>query len=271
MQRRGFLAAAAGAAMTGWAGRSLAADAPSTTDLAGDVAILREALRLHPGLYRYNSPAQFEGRLQRFGAEYTAAPDMAGRYLALTRLTAAIRCGHSYGNFFNQRKAVANALFDRPTRLPLHFVWLGREMVVTDDPSGQIARGSVVTNINGRQPAAMRDALLPLIRADGHNDLKRISLLEVRGDDSIETFDVFQGLVFPPADGLHRLTLRATDGAERRLVLPAIGLAARQAQMAPESASKDAPRWQWAVRPDGVAVLTMPGWALWGSKWDWKA
>lgn len=271
MRRRTFLKTGGAAALGGLAARSWAADLASPGDLAGDVAILRQALTLHPGLYRYQTPQAFEARLQRFGKDFTAAPDLAGRYLALTRLTAAIRCGHSYGNFFNQKKAVAAELFNRPTRLPLHFVWVDRAMVVSNDQTGTLPRGTRILALNGHDPATLRDRLMPMIRSDGHNDAKRISLLEVRGDDRIETFDVFQGLVAPPAGGEHRLTVEEPGGRRRDVRLPAIGLAARQATMSAAAAKPDEPLWQWAVRPDGVAVLTMPGWAIWDSKWDWKS
>ncbi|GAA4009745.1 S41 family peptidase [Sphingomonas humi] len=270
MRRRTFLKAGGAAVLSGLSARALAADQPAPPDLAGDVAILREALKLHPGLYRYNSPAAFEGRLQRFAAEFSAAPNLAGRYLALTRLTAAIRCGHSYGNFFNQRKAVAAALFDRPTRLPLHFVWIDRAMVVVRHPGGSLQPGTRVLRLNGEDPARLRDRLLPLIRADGHNDAKRVSLLEVRGDDEIETFDVFQGLLAPPTGGEHRLEVIDPSGRRQTLSLPAIGLAARQATKTGPEVKEAEPLWQWTMRADGIAVLTMPGWALWNSKWDWK-
>jgi len=65
--------------------------------------------------------------------------------------------------------------------------------------------------------------------------------------------------------------VRLPDGQQRAIELPAIALAARRAQMAPESEEDDAPQWQWTMGEDGIAVLTMPGWALWNSKWDWKA
>lgn len=271
MKRRTFLQSGSAALLGGGlSARSWAADALGRQDLAGDVAILREAMKLHPGLYRYQSPQMFEGRVQRFAAEFGQAPDLAGRYLALAKLTAAIRCGHSYGNFFNQKKAVAAELFDRPTRLPFHFVWVDRAMVVTGDALGSLPRGTRVIALNGEEPAVLRDRLLGLVRSDGHNDAKRISLLEVRGDDRIETFDVFQGLLAPPSKGEHRLSVIEPGGRRRELSLPAIGLKARQASMAAPEDNGDAPLWQWAMRPDGIAVLTMPGWAIWDSKWDWK-
>jgi hypothetical protein len=30
------------------------------------------------------------------------------------------------------------------------------------------------------------------------------------------------------------------------------------------------PVWEWVVRPDGVAVLTMASWAMFDSTWDWR-
>jgi hypothetical protein len=30
------------------------------------------------------------------------------------------------------------------------------------------------------------------------------------------------------------------------------------------------PVWDWSMRADGIAVLTMPTWALYGGAWDWR-
>ncbi|MET3709967.1 hypothetical protein ABIC65_000647 [Sphingomonas trueperi] len=248
-----------------------AADTPSASDLKGDVAILRDALRLHPGLYRYNTPAQIKARLSHLQAGLVAAPDLVTRYLLLSRFLATIRCGHSYCNFFNQKKAVATALFDRTTRLPFQFRWIGGAMVVTDHGGPDLPRGSEVLSINGVAPRAMLARLLPYARADGHNDAKRVSLLEVRGDDAIEFFDVFHGLEFgPPPRGLHFLMARRPDGRTASVTLPAIGLSQRRAQAIQRDYRGDAPVWDWTMRSDGIAVLTMPGWALYDSKWDWR-
>ena len=114
---------------------------------------------------------------------------------------------------------------------------------------------------------------MPYVRADGHNDAKRVSLLEVRGDDAIETFDVFQGLLAPPADGVHRLLVRQPEGASRRIEVAAIGLAARKAQIAVPTVA-NAPAWTWTMREDGIAVLgvaqfparvkcALLGWSAW--------
>ena len=251
---------------------AFAADPPAT-DLRDDIRILREALKLHPGLYRYATPARVAARIDALEPAYVAARDLTERYLLLSRFLATIRCGHSYGNFFNQRKAVAAALFDRPTRLPFKFAWIDRRMVVLDDPAKiGLLRGSEVIRVNGTPARTMLETLLPYARADGHNDAKRVSLMEVRGDDSIESFDVFHGLAFgAPSDGVHRLEVRLPDGTTRRVDAPAIGLAARRAQTVRPDYDGDGPVWAWTMRSDRVAVLTMPGWALYDSKWPWRS
>lgn len=271
MDRRLFLTAT-GALSLVMTARAVPAVSGALDELS-DLAILQRALALHPGLYRYNSPDAVERALAELAFQWDDAPALADRYLSLSRFLAQIRCGHSYCNFYNQRKAIAGSLFDRTTRLPFHFVWIGDAMVVTDGFASGLSHGSIVTRLNGEVPAALRGRLLPYVRADGHNDAKRISLLEVRGDDTYETFDIFQGLIAPPTGGVHRVTAELPDGTTRELWLPAIDLGQRRAQMpaALSEGHETEPSWQWAMGANGIAVLTMPGWALWNAKWDWRA
>lgn len=270
IDRRQMLAALSATAAMPFAAR--AGDTPTANDLKGDIAILREALRLHPGLYRYNTPSQVEARIAQLEPAFVAAPGLSARYLLLSRFLATIRCGHSYCNFFNQKKAVASDLFDRPTRLPFHFRWIRGTMVVTDYGGSDLPRGSEVLEVDGAIPRDMLARLLPYARADGHNDAKRVSLLEVRGDDTIEFFDVFHGIEFAaPRDGVHRIVARRPDGRRVTIGLPAISLGQRRAQMIERDYRADRPVWDWSMRPDGVATLTMPGWALYDSKWDWRS
>uniref|UniRef100_UPI003A863CF9 S41 family peptidase n=2 Tax=Sphingomonas sp. GlSt437 TaxID=3389970 RepID=UPI003A863CF9 len=243
----------------------------TTGDLRDDMAILRKALTLHPGLYRYSTEAEVNRRLEVLERQFVGATTNEARYLAISRFLASIRCGHTYCNFFNQRDALAAELFDRRTRLPFYFEWINRRMIVTADRTGMIAPGTEVVSINGVAATAMLRALMPYARADGHNDAKRVSLLGVNGRDRIEYFDVFQGLVFGArSDATHLLSLRLPNGDEQQRQVPTLNLADRRAQMAAGPTSKDAPRWQWQVRPDGIALLTMPSWAVYDSKWPWR-
>lgn len=268
MNRRDLIAAAGAALLLP---RQTFAASPA--DLRGDIAILREALKLHPGLYRYATPAQVAARIDALERAFVAAPSLEACYLLLSRFLATIRCGHSYCNFFNQTKPVAQALFDRPTRLPFRFRWMGSRMIVVGDPEALgLPPGTEIVDVNGVRPREMLARLLPYARADGGNDGKRVALMEMTGGDTIEYFDVFHGLIYgAPTGGAHRLTIRAPDGMRRTLAVPALDLARRRATMAKRDYRGDQPVWDWTMRPDGIAVLTMPGWALYNSKWDWQA
>lgn len=255
--------------------------AKTTGGVPDDISLLGEILRsLHPGLYRYQSPSQVDRSLAQLNKAWVANPDLAARYLILSRFLATIKCGHSYANFFNQTAAVQKNLFDRKTRLPFAFKWLGGKMVVVQDQSGtgSIPPGSVVQAINDIPAKDILARLLPYARADGHNDGKRGALLSVTGGDSIETFDIFHGLIYgdeavsgPLAKPkLHRLRVRLPESSRDTLIdAPALDLAQRQSFMRPVDYRGNAPVWQWTMRDDGLAVLRMDGWGLYNSSWDW--
>jgi hypothetical protein len=279
MNRRHFISALAGTSLAGLlAPRGSAAPLLDlrpgiVTDL--DLSIVRAAMGIHPGLYRYQSPRTAERRPTAFEAAYRAAAareDMAGAYLALSRYLTTIRCGHSYANFFNQDDADVLALFAQKTRLPYWFRWVGNRMIVTRDTEGHgLVPGSEVESVNGQRAADLLAALMPFTRGDGSNDGKRRALLSVQGQEEYETFDIFQGLIAPPGkDGLHRVTLRTPDGRRQTRDLPAIDLERRHAAMTRAPDTGDGPRWTWEERPGGVRLLTMPGWAMWNSTWDWR-
>ena len=271
MQRRHLCASIAAAPLAAW---GQGAAAPSRGDLAQDMALLRDALlALHPGLLRYNTPRQVQAGLDALQADFVGAADLAARYLALSRFLATLRCGHSYANFFNQSRAVSTALFDRPSRLPFTFRWLDGAMVITGDASGSglLPRGAEVQTVDGMPAQRLWDTLAPYARVDGHNEPKARHLLGVTGRFALEFFDVMHGLVHgPPAGGRFRLDLRLPDGRTRLLEVPALTLAARHAA-APPRPTGDQPVWTWEPTPDGVAVLRMPGWALFSSRWNWRA
>jgi hypothetical protein len=237
-----------------------------------DMTILLQALELHPGLTRYwNGPAASRA-LYPVGLTWPQL-DSRARFLALARFLARIQCGHSYPNFFNQRRPVQEELFGDIPRVPFTFRWLGETMVVTGNAGGDcgLPPGTIITRLNGRRPRDILRILLPLVRADGGNDGKRRALLEMRGDDVLETFDIYHGLTFGgTASEPVRVTARLPDGRVVTRELASATLASRRAGVPAES-DGDGPVWQWDERPDGVAVLTMPGWALYNSSWDWRS
>ncbi|MFZ2031696.1 MAG: S41 family peptidase [Vitreimonas sp.] len=262
-----------GMAAAGIAPASWAEDTLRGADLRGDIAILRDAYEtLHPGLYRYATPTQMSGRFDALARAFAHDQTRAEAYLSLSRFLASVRCGHTYANFYNQRGAVREALFDPLPRLPVHFVWLGPRMVVVANFSGdaRLARGAEILSIDGRAVARIQHDLLAYARADGGNDAKRRALLEVRGFDGYETFDIFYGLAYRPSASF-RLRVRSAGGSRiETFDVAAADLAARRAAMRTQQ-NDDAPNWTLSYPQAGTALLTMPSWALYNSHWDWRA
>lgn len=120
--------------------------------LATDAAVLRQAYEtLHPGLYRYNSPAQMNARFARLDASLARDRDLRSAYLDISRFTASIKCGHSYPNFFNQPDDVASQLFQHQDRVPFYFMWIGKRMIVTRNFSSDtgLVPGTEIASIDG--------------------------------------------------------------------------------------------------------------------------
>jgi C-terminal processing protease CtpA/Prc len=113
--------------------------------------------------------------------------------------------------------------------------------------------------------------LMPYSRADGGNDAKRVSNLEVQGNDRYEAFDVYFPLVHPRDDSQPlRLDVRLASGEPvRKLQVVMMPASARRAvEGAPRGETNP---WTYREVQPGVGLLTMPTWALYNSKFGWEA
>ena len=111
---------------------------------------------------------------------------------------------------------------------------------------------------------------MPIVRADGANDDKRIALLELQGLDKFETFDRLIALTLPDlAQGIPLQTLRP-DGSTRRVLVRPLTFAQRLAARH-VAASDERAGWRFDMTDPDIAVLRMPDWALYDSHWNWKA
>lgn len=246
-------------------------------DLQVDFGVLREAFEtLHPGLYRYNTPAQLEahfaGLQKTLGRELT----LQETYLALSVFVARLKCGHTYLNFLNQKKSIARALFQHRDRVPFYFRWVDERMVVTRDFSNDphLRVGAEVLAINGVPVAKILRQLMTIARADGSNDSKRVSSLEVAGLGEYEAFDVYFPLFFPQKSPTLELRVREAPGSTpRTLKVQALSYEER---LAPVKAAVDGRHggdtavWDFTLLGKDTALLRMPTWALFNSRWDWK-
>lgn len=267
----GALAGLAGAAMAPNVNAAQSA-LLSVDAIESDLTLLQRIYEtLHPGLYRYNTKAQIAARFEAFSNSITAPKTLAATYLDVSRLLASVRCGHSYANFYSQSDAVKTALFDGKDRLPFTFEWVDNTMVVLN-PAGieGLARGSVITRINGVATSTILRTLIPYVRADGDNVGKQTSLLSVKHDEGYQTFDIFYALHFGASD---RFELRGRTPAGRTfsLQVAAIDRPTRLAMTTTPALAEGQTPWKLEIDPGVSATVTMPSWGLYRSSWDWKA
>lgn len=245
--------------------------------LQDDARLLRRCLEaVHPGLYRYNTPEELDHRFAELLQTFATDRTRAEAFVAFTRFAAAIRCGHTFPNPYNQGKAAMADLTAGRNRLPFRFRWLGRRMIVTGVYPGAeaIMPGTEVLSVNGTPAEAILTALFPLARADGGNDGKRTSQLELRGEDRYEIFDFLFPVLFPVQGEQLELLVRAPGEAEAtRQTISAMTDGDRSAAYAAQQQAEkadDAPLWTLENR-DGIAYLRMPTWVTYHTKWDWKS
>lgn len=256
-------------------GLALGAAAPAwadtvTGDWSGDVAILRQAWEtMHPGVYRYSTPAEVSARLDGLARAWSAPGTFRERFLALTRVTASLKCGHTYPSPYNSSDATVSRIYPDRSLVPFLFRWIDGRMVVIRDDSGAglFPRGAVITAIDGVVTGELLARMIPLARADGSNLAKRVSLMEARGEDRYETFDIHLPLVLPLKD-----TAAFTLAGGRVVRAPLLTLAERRAGFSVSvEVGKDANPWTLSKGENGVHRLTMPGWALYDSGFNWEA
>ncbi|MCC4617814.1 S41 family peptidase [Xanthomonas campestris pv. asclepiadis] len=255
---------------------ALRSDSPLTGPaLLADIDVLQRAyVTLHPGLYRYSTEQEITQRFDALRAELGNGATLAETYLAISRLTASVRCGHSFPNFLNQPEPVRHALFANDRYLPFHFRWLQGRMVISRNGSDQrtLVPGTEVLTIDGIASTQILAALMSVARADGSNDGKRIVQMELQGFARIEAFDVYLPLLFPQLSANPLLRVRGPGTAKERDVrVHGLNAAQRGAMAAMRSDDSAAPAWHLDLSTPGLAVLQMPTWAVYDSHWDWQA
>jgi hypothetical protein len=239
--------------------------------IRADLDLLRRAFEtVHPGLTRYLPAGGFADRIRQAQQWSGSGRSTAELFVALARLTSAVKCGHTYPNPNNQQRTIEDALLSRRDRVPFTFRWFDGRMIVTGERKAglRLAPGTEVLSIDGVPVRELFRAMLPLTRADGRSEGKRIAQLGITADERYPAFDVYRPLLFPVrSDGMVRVSARPFRGALSTLDLPALTEAELQASRKGRS---DAQSWTFAMQPEGVGLLTMPDWVTYRSKWDWK-
>ncbi len=257
---RRLLAAALACALAFSAQAQAPAPELSAEQAQRDLRILKRAFTdLHPGLYRYATPAQIDAEFSAAEEAVKQGSTRAQMFLLASRLAAAVRCGHTWASRYNQGKAIEEGLFARSDKLPLTLRFVEGRALITGSSAPGLKAGAELLAIDGRPMADIVAALLPYLRADGQHEgaqAKRLSQLDSGPNGG--AMDRLFPLRFAPQAGRYRLRVADTPGAApRELDAPATSLPERDKALPPESA-------QWAFRVEGeVATLTLPTFAFW--------
>jgi hypothetical protein len=133
---------------------------------------------------------------------------------------------------------------------------------------GALLPGTEVLRINGERSAHLLARMLPFAAADGHNDAKRVSELEVHGGSRFELFDVLLPLLLPGVEDSLRVELRepGRSGTMRTTLAP---LTWKEHADAAETQETGVP-WTLDLADSVFALLCMPTWAVYrsGANWD---
>ncbi len=252
-------------------GQALEPQRLSADEARRDLRLLKRAFTdLHPGLYRYVTPAEMDAEFAAAESQVNAGASRAEMLLLASRLAAAVRCGHTWGNRYNQAPSVVKEVYEASDKLPLTLRWVDGRFLVTGSSVAGVKAGAELLAVDGRSSAEIAQALLPYLRADGRSeasDGKRLAQLS-HGPTGGAMDRLFPLRFAPGASGY---LLRLQDpGARstRELQVAAVSIAARSAALQPSLAGRDAvAAWQFRVDGD-TAFLSLPTFAFWNSSFD---
>lgn len=235
-----------------------------------DLRILKAALvELHPAVDRYLSPDALDAAFAAATAEVASGADRATMYRLASRLSSAVRCGHTWTNPLNQRADVQAEVFAAADKLPVWIRVVDRRLLVTASSDPAVQRGDELLAIDGRPATQLIDDLLPYLRADADEDGKRIAQLD--SDPNGGAMDRLLPALYPPASGRYRLKLRDAAGRQRTRTVAATTVRRRDARLARQGITPRTDSWTFSVDAGGIATLRLPTFAFWNRGFDWQS
>jgi len=246
--------------------------------LLADFEIVKTAYTtMHPGLYRYNTPAQVEQHLSQLKADLSKDLTIPEAYVAFSKFVGTIKCGHTYANFWNQPTIVKRAITYQADKVPFHFRLAEGRMMLTQSAfeHPMLKRGAEILAINGHAIQEILATLLPLQRTDGANNGQQIVNLQLFGVDKFEAFDMFFPILFPPINGEYRLEVADfTTKKTATISVPAMSKKERvkliKKQFPDVIPTVGPDLWQFKMLDETTALLTLHSFSIWNWDFDWK-
>jgi len=237
----------------------------SSDKLQADASILWQTLNeLHPGLYRHNDTVTLENTYQQLLNDCATAKSQTEAFLLFSKFAAAVKCGHTYVNPFNQPNLVIKDVFKKKALLPFYFRIVDNQLVVTESADTAIPPKSVIKCINNIPIKTILDTLTQYIKADGNQQAKKLKDLELNGYSDYEYFDYYFALIFGFRE---RVTIELNDNSIISNNL--ITLKERQ-EILPTKLDYDS-QWDFKIVNNKYGHLTIGNFVTWKLTLNWKA
>ncbi|MGZ3756604.1 MAG: S41 family peptidase [Mucilaginibacter sp.] len=176
----------------------------SSAEMISELNLIKASFTaLHPGIYRYETPAQVDSLFSVYQQKVEKPLSSKQYFVLLSQLVTHVKCSHTYLNPYNQSDVVREHLFSK-SFLPFLFRIVDRRMIITNNLSAnkKITRGDEVLSINGVSVRILIDSLLTVSRSDGRNGLgKQLDNINIEpadvGTKDYTLFDTYAPLFFP--------------------------------------------------------------------------
>lgn len=246
----------------------------SPTQLKEDFDIFKRTLTaIHPGIYRYNTPASLEKDFAELEMKLKKPLSESEVFLLFSQFTEKIKCGHTYANPYNQNSLVRERLFGGKTYLPYYFRIINGKIIVTENASSNnLSKGSEITKINGVAVKQIIEKLVSVTKADGNSTLEhRLNSLELTRFEAerYATFDLYFPLFFPVNN--EKFSIEAVDFTTKKKIVfqvSALTKAERTAEMAKrygKSPNYD-DGWKFEIQANSTGYLKIDNSITWRLK-----
>ena len=236
--------------------------------------IEKMVLDVHPGTFRYNDKDQIHLVLEELKTKFSQTLTYQEAYLAISKVTAKLKCDHTKAGFNNQNKLINSIIHYQADKLPFTFKWIDNKMIIIYNASKNkgLKRGDQIVSINSTPASTILENMLPFVGADGNTDHNRIYKLEVNGYDfRYNAFDIFYPLLYPINEDLIELEVLGYDqNTIDTIQVEPITREERFSRLSERYA--DFPRtrddmWNYEITSDTIAKLTLNSFGL----NSWKA
>lgn len=183
----------------------------SSESLLKDFNVLKAVLlEYHPGLYRFQDSLAVAKNFNNLEQQLKHDLTLAEAYIAFSKFTASIRCGHTFCSFYNQTSQTKDSLFNKSDKVPITFFIVEKRIFIDKNVSENetLLPGTEVIEIGQVPVFSIIDSLIQYVKGDGNNNRKRLDDLNLSGLGKYEAFDIFHPLLYPPVNDSYKLKIR---------------------------------------------------------------